>query len=167
MFAAFVLPMLTSRARSRGNMKPCQDASPACLATFDSGFWMKENATAELAEALASWRRADVLAARDRSNHSALNMAAYRSHLDGVRALIAAGADVNNPDLNKHRPLHHSVLSLKPSPEIVRTLLEAGASVRADKKGSTPLDYAQKKGLTQIVALLQSSVDVKNGRRRE
>ena len=151
MMVSIIVPL------SRAPAKNCQDASPTCLAQFSSDFWMRPNATAELAELLAGPSRDAVLSARDRSKHSALNMAAFRGHLDGVLALIAAGADVHNPDLNLHRPLHHSVLGPTPHAEIVRALLAAGATLQTAKDGKTPLQIAQAKKLTEILPIMRAA----------
>ena len=67
-----------------------------------------------------------VLAARDKAKHSALNIAAWHGNVEGVKLLIAAGADANNADVNGHRPLHHALHAQQPKPEIVQALLDAG-----------------------------------------
>lgn len=134
---------------------PCRGV--ACLAEFSSPFWDAPNATSKLATHLMDDREA-VLGARDRSSHSALNMAAFRSNVGGVKALIAAGADVDNPDRNLHRPLHHSVLGPMPKAEVVRALLAAGATRNATAKdGKTALDYSRNRAAIDpsIVGLLQ------------
>ena len=73
-------------------------------------FWDSPSAVTDLQALLAS-SKAEVLAARDKATHSAMNIAAYHLNVEGVKALIAAGADVSNPDKNGHRPLRHKVLS--------------------------------------------------------
>ena len=107
-------------------------------------FWDRPAAITELEHLLAS-SKAEVLAVRDQANHSALNIAAFHLNAAGVRALITAGADVNNADINGHRPLHHSALSPQggthPSEQllVVEALLAAGASPEAtDKQRRTP-----------------------------
>lgn len=42
-----------------------------------------------------------VITARDGVNHSALNLAAYAGSVPLVKALLAAGANPNNPDVNQ------------------------------------------------------------------
>ena len=60
-------------------------------------FWDSPSAVTDLQALLAS-SKAEVLAARDKATHSAMNIAAYHLNVEGVKALIAAGADVSNPD---------------------------------------------------------------------
>ena len=127
----------------------------ARLADFHHEFWTTPTALAELKEYLER-SRDQVLAVRDKVNHSALNIAAFKGNIDGVKALIAAGVDVNNPDANNHRPLHHAVLSPEPRPEIVQALLAAGArSGEQDKSGHTWSYYARKSKNTALLSLIK------------
>ena len=104
-------------------------------------------------------RPAEALAVRDGAKHSAVNMAARYGNPRAVEALLAAGGDARNADVNGHTPIHHAVLSLAPNrkgparlgappPEAfgpaaartIRALLAAGADANArDKNGATPL----------------------------
>ena len=125
-------------------------------------FWERSNATTVLDNLLQS-ARASVLAARDQGRHSALNMAAFALNADGVRALIAAGADVQNPDTNKHRPLHHAVLSPYKDKAVeqlatVKALLASGALADAkDKFGKSALDIAASAKLSsEVIAALSA-----------
>lgn len=118
------------------------------LVEFSSSFWTTPDAVPLLTKMLAQ-SRAGVIQARDKSGHSALNMAAFHGSVDGVKALIAAGADVNNPDINRHTPMHHAVLSRRlPAGEsshvaIIRALLAANATLSTAKDGTTALSLAE------------------------
>lgn len=130
-------------------------------------FWERADATTALESLLIS-SRASVLAARDQGRHSALNMAAFALNADGVRALIAAGADVQNPDNNKHRPLHHAVLSpyfkdkAVEQLSIVKALLAGGALANAkDKFGKSALDIATSAKLSsEVIAALSKQLNI-------
>ena len=107
-------------------------------------FWDSPSAVTDL-QALLAASKAEVLAARDKATHSAMNIAAYHLNVEGVKALIAAGADASNPDKNGHRPLHHTVLSkqagARPGDQkaIVEALIAAGVDPGAkDVSGKTP-----------------------------
>ena len=130
------------------------------MAEFNSPFWNSRSAEKQLKALLVSSHDA-VLSARDGSNHSALNVAAFRSNVAGVKALIAAGADPNHPDASLHRPLHHSVLGRAPNADVVRALLAAGANSSARAKdGRTALDSARGGvGLGTIVSMLEAAAN--------
>ena len=112
-------------------------------------FWDRPTAVSELNELLSTSKPA-VLAVRDKAKHSALNIAAFHLNVAGVQALIAAGADVNNPDINNHRPLHHTALSPHGKARsddqlaIVRALIAAGAKADAkDKQNQAPYQICE------------------------
>ena len=93
-------------------------------------------------------------------------MAAFALNSAGVRALIAAGADVQNPDINKHRPLHHAVLSRPYSKDndaaqlaTIKALLAGGALANAkDKFGKSALDIAISAKLSpEVIAALRTA----------
>lgn len=85
-----------------------------------------------------------------------LQRAIYARDGAAVRALLASGVSVDRPDDEGRRPLHLAVMLR--SPEIVTTLIEAGADVNAryvpirHGKGETPLMWAA--GQPQLMALL-------------
>jgi hypothetical protein len=149
--------------KARSSAPPGMPLELAQLVDFHSNFWRTTTAPAELSRMLSS-SHADVIAARDVANHSALNMAAYNANLQGVQALVAAGADVSNPDKNLHRPLHHAVLGMTPSAEVVSALLAAGADASAkDRFGKSPLAIAAKAAkLKHVARLLAAAARVKN-----
>ena len=127
-----------SRAARGGRRLTPPVKGVARVAAFSDKFWEAPDAISQLSQ----WNMSDVLAARDKARHSAMNIAAYKGNLAGVKALLAAGGDPSNPDVNLHRPLHHAALGLCaacPNVEIVRVLLAAGASANVkDKNGKTP-----------------------------
>ena len=149
------------RAAPTGVDKLCAFcARPPC-------FWDSPSAVADL-EALLASSKAEVLAARDKAKHSAMNIAAFHLNVAGVKALIAAGADASNPDKNGHRPLHHTVLSKqggkRPGDQkaIVEALIAAHADPGAkDVSGKTPADIcgASKNGACgpAVTAALRST----------
>lgn len=77
--------------------------------------------------------------------------------LDEVRALIAAGADVNNADEDGFGPLMCACVQGRT--EIVRFLLDVGAAAdRPDAIGRTPLSWTVTKGdFVETVELLVSA----------
>ena len=162
---ALVVPQALGRSKVRaaptGIEKLCAFcARPPC-------FWDSPSAVADL-EAMLVSSKAEVLAARDKAKHSAMNIAAFHLNVEGVKALIAAGADASNPDKNGHRPLHHTVLSeqgvTRPGDQkaIVEALIAAHADPGAkDVSGKTPADIcgASKNGACglAVTAALRST----------
>ena len=64
-------------------------------------------------------------------------------NLFAIRALVAAGANVDTVDEKWRTPLRYAV-ELRVRPEVVQALLDAGADVNAiDVNGGTPLDRAR------------------------
>ena len=79
-----------------------------------------------------------------------LMMAALRSDLDAIRALLAKGAQINRDGWT---PLHYAASS--PSSAAVRLLLDLGAEVNARApNGNTPLMQAARFGAEGSVSLL-------------
>ena len=84
-----------------------------------------------------------------------LHWSARNGHLEVVRALIKAGADVNAKDNDGWTPLHYSAWN--GHLEVARALIEAGADVNAKENGgSTPLHAAAEKGHKSVIKILEN-----------
>lgn len=92
---------------------------------------------------------------------TALIAAAHLGHDGVVRQLIAAGAPLDHVNNLHWTALIEAVVLGDGGPRhqrVVQALLAAGASTRlADRDGRTPLQLAQARGLTALVALLQAA----------
>jgi ankyrin repeat protein len=85
----------------------------------------------------------------------AVGLAAFFGHLDAVRALIAAGADIHAAATNafKVQAIHAAVASR--NLDIVRTVLEAGADPNAaQQQGFRPIHEAGSSGSRELADLL-------------
>ena len=71
-----------------------------------------------------------------------------RGDVHAVRALLSAGADVNQADSDNHRGRETALIraSNKGHTDIVHALLKAGADVNKTTYRSTALSWASKKG---------------------
>jgi ankyrin repeat protein len=94
--------------------------------------------------------------ARDKSGQTALTAAITLSDIQYVQFLIAQKADVNFFDNTGQTPLLHAV-GLVSKPEIVRSLITAGADVEATKTIGTPLVMAAQNGNLEDVKLLMEA----------
>ena len=93
----------------------------------------------------------------DDDGYTPLYWPSHNAHLEVVRALLAAGADVNRGNNNGVTPLHWAS-SLNGNLEVVQALLAAGADVnRSDNDGETPLYWALNNNLTQVADLLRDA----------
>lgn len=90
--------------------------------------------------------------------------AVHKNQLGSVRALIAAGADVDRPAPNGLTPL--ALAAAQGEAEIVEELLAAGADPRASRsRGWTVLQQAVSSGNPRVVeALLRKDPDLRLGR---
>jgi len=85
-----------------------------------------------------------------------LMVAAAFGHVDTVRVLLDAGADVNAKDLTGWTPLHAA--AFKGNLEIVRLLLERGAVAEPSTWFlESPWVMAEELGYTEIVPLLKQA----------
>ncbi len=103
--------------------------------------------------------------ARNADGATALMLAAHAGHLDIVRALIDAGADVHATDELGWAPLMKAVYNAEQDrgfADVVQVLIEAGADVEARiTYGIRPLMLAAGYGETAVVeTLLRAGADV-------
>lgn len=80
--------------------------------------------------------------------------AADRGHLEIVKVLVGAGADVNEGKVG-YSAIHAAAAN--GHLEVVRFLAKNGASTGQDGDGSTPLHYAQRAGHQEVVDFLTQS----------
>jgi TonB family protein len=104
--------------------------------------------------------KADVRA-RNSVGTTPLIIASWRSTPETIDRLVAAGANVNEPNLptaGLTTPLHAAALNGKV--ENVSALLRHGADVSArDANKMTPLDAAQRAGHADVVKILQAAAE--------
>jgi uncharacterized protein len=109
------------------------------------------------ADRIAALLRADPsrVSAYSQDGFYPLGLAAFFGHLDAVRALIAAGADVHAVARNafKVQPIHAAAASR--NLDIVRAVLEAGADPNVpQQQGFVPLHEAGTNGNRALAELL-------------
>ena len=89
---------------------------------------------------------------------TALHHAAFDGQIDMIRDLLKAGARANAQDSRGVLALTFAVSSDHANPQVVRALIDAGADVNAAAKtGETPLDWADKFGHPEIIAMLKKA----------
>ncbi|XP_049691669.2 E3 ubiquitin-protein ligase MIB1 isoform X1 [Helicoverpa armigera] len=90
--------------------------------------------------------------------HTALQAAAQNGHVEVIRALVEAGADVDAEDRDGDRAAHHAAFGDEPA--ALRALAGAGADLSArNRRRQTPLHIAVNKGHLGVVrTLLQLAV---------
>lgn len=89
------------------------------------------------------------------SIQQAFHQAVQNNNLDTVRRMIAAGADVNLPDVNGCIPLVCAIVSLRDSEEMVSYLIRQGADVNWNKTDIyTPLGAAVSECADNYVKML-------------
>lgn len=101
-------------------------------------------------------------------NNRPLFLAALNGHPDVVKVLLAAGADPNRVNPLERAALHGAIYA--DNAEVIRTLLEAGASIGAkDVSGRTPMGMALQEGravaaMTLMAEMGLSLFDTVNGK---
>jgi len=82
-----------------------------------------------------------------------LHLAATNADVTAVKALLAAGADVNAKDMDGNTPLHMAAYTNRI--EVAKVLLEAGADVNAESSGGrTPIAMARKSRADELAGLI-------------
>lgn len=82
-----------------------------------------------------------------------LHLAATNPDVSAVKALLAAGADVNAKDMDGNTPLHMAAYTNRI--EAAKVLLEAGADVNAESSGGrTPIAMARKARADELAGLI-------------
>jgi ankyrin repeat protein len=98
----------------------------------------KKGDVATLKSLLASDRK--LVDARDTDGSTPLHCATWKGHPEVVKALLAAGADVNSVNQNEHwgtTPLHAAAHANQAV--IAQLLIDHGANPSRDSEGRTPL----------------------------
>jgi ankyrin repeat protein len=101
-------------------------------------------------------RGADVKV-RSKRGETALADAASRGDVEAVRLLLDIGADVNVVDYRGYTPLLQAVQYDRDATEIVRMLLDRGATVTVSAEGQTPVTTAARRGETPLTRMLRDA----------
>jgi len=127
------------------NVKDSRGFTPLIFATY----FDKEDIAKSLIEHNAP------IDAKDASGNTALIGVCFKGNISLASYLIEHGADVNATNTNGTTPLIFSAMYNKINN--VKLLLEnhADATLK-DNIGKTALDYAQQKGLSEIVSMLKN-----------
>ena len=149
-FGADVIPVLrrrpTSMPKTRMATLPCILPCPLTAAAAKKRFPIcsKEKPTSMRSTTMARLR-------------CCLDVSHGNLHMNKIKQLIAAGADVNRRDNNGFGPLHWACCR---HPELVAVLIAAGADVHAkDEEGQTPLHVAAQHQRESIESLLKAKAD--------
>jgi ankyrin repeat protein len=110
-------------------------------------------------------RGADVNAADDDRQYTALHFAARDQRSEMVKILLDAGAEVDAIDADGTTPLCHCVRSPNTDLEIVKLLLEHGADPKKkNRDGDSPVASARYAEDAELLALLKKAADDKPAR---
>jgi ankyrin repeat protein len=91
---------------------------------------------------------------------SALYWAASKGQLEVCRLLINSNANINIQTSGGDTPLHVAISEGKV--DVVALLLSRGADTQIKFDGKTALEFAQEKGNSEMIKLLQSTQSVTN-----
>lgn len=100
------------------------------------------------------------LGLEDERGATVLHRAARSAHLATIKVLLAAGADVNHVTKQGDTPLSEACMFNKPQwaeglqEEVVRTLLEAGAVLKPEGAGQSPLYSAAAQSGPEVIEML-------------
>jgi hypothetical protein len=97
---------------------------------------------------------------QDLRGFSPLMMASMRRDPELVRLLLDKGADIQAREFRQATPLILAATSDDAPAETVQLLLDRGADWKAkDAKGNTALDWASKRGRTEVVSVLRRAAE--------
>jgi len=152
---ADVSPILLARYEGREDDLEALLAAGPELDVFEAA---AVGATERLGELLAE--DPGLVAAWSADGFTPLHLAAYFGHVEGVRLLLAAGAEVGAVAQNELgvQPLNSAAASQVAGArvDVARLLLDAGADVNAELAGGfRPLDAAVQNGDEELAALLR------------
>ena len=101
----------------------------------------------------------DLTNAKDTDDSTPLHCAAWKGHVEVVKALLDAGADINAKSRNDHygdTPLHAA--SHGNQKEVVKVLIERGANLNSKNTiGRTPLGETEWHNATAAAKLLREA----------
>ncbi len=101
----------------------------------------------------------DLTNAKDTDDSTPLHCAAWKGHVEVVKALLDAGADINAKSQNDHygdTPLHAA--SHGNQKEVVKVLIERGANLNSKNTiGRTPLGETEWHNATAAAKLLREA----------
>lgn len=138
--------------------KPSQEQLNQALFTA-----CKNNELKQVAELLKNGANVDGHN-QNEQDFTGLHYASIHNNTELVKLLLTAGANPNIGDYRFRTPLHVLVLTRNNNPEIITLLHQASKSINAlaaqDQSGFTPLDYAEKYDLIDIVEIINSKLQL-------
>ncbi len=141
------LKTILGQSRTRVNAPNPEGFTPLGLAAF----FGHPEAVHILLEHGAAVNESD----KSRFANTALDAAVAADHIEVVRVLLAAGANVNVRSAGAATPLHKAAMN--GNAEIAALLLDRGADMNATRaNGHTPLTDAEEKGHAAVVELFKA-----------
>jgi len=109
-------------------------------------------------------RGADVNAVDDQRGWSALQFAAQSQKASVVRALLDAGAEVDQADTDRNTPLWNSTMTAGRDLSVIRELVQHGANPkRQNRYGVSASSLARSVGRDDIEAVFEGEPDYQQG----